>query len=280
GGRRAMLRFVLWNLLLMAGGLLLSELSRDVFGMPGRHGRHALFSVSFLVREAVMEILTIGLAVALRMSSLWQSADNQRQELLAEQRSTELDSLKSQLNPHFLFNTLNTIYALVDINPEDAKNAVHKLSGLLRYLLYEDVATVALSREIEFIKNYIELMRMRMSRHKMVLDIDIAGYESAPVPPLLLLPLVENAVKYGSSGRDSEPIRIAISISDGKLSCSTSNSFIPRSADERGSDRSSGIGLANLKRRLILLYGHAARLSIMTDGDIYTSNLLIPVNNE
>jgi len=152
--KRRIVRFVFWNLVILAAGVALCYLSSRVwFPSPGRGNRaatvepslrHMLKSASFMMRDGAMLILTIGLAVAMRLSVKWKDMEQQRQEMLAAQRSTELDNLKSQLNPHFLFNTLNTIYALVDVDPEDAKGAVHRLSGLLRYMLYENDGSVRL----------------------------------------------------------------------------------------------------------------------------------------
>ena len=110
-----------------------------------------------------MLTLTLALAVALRLSVKWKDLQQQRRELISNQRAVELDNLKSQLNPHFLFNTLNTIYVLIAVAPDKAQGAVHRLSGLLRYMLYEDTANVMLSQEADFIENYVSLMRLRLS---------------------------------------------------------------------------------------------------------------------
>lgn len=281
-GKRRILRFVFWNLVLIAAGMLLDYLSSSVW-FPSRRFHHSdestirqlLKWASFMMRDAVMIILTIGLAVALRLSMKWKDMEQQKQELLAAQRSTELDSLKSQLNPHFLFNTLNTIYALVDIDPEDAKRAVHRLSGLLRYMLYESEVMVKISEEIGFIEDYIELMRLRLSGRPIDVVIDIAGHENDQIPPLLLVSLIENAFKYGSTSESGEPIKVSMKVVDGKFCCSTVNSFssVPRKADSKA----SGIGLANLRRRLSLIYGSKASLRTSVDGNIFKTSLSLPL---
>ncbi len=281
-GKRRILRFVLWNALLIAAGLLIDYLSSNFLFTPRRLHRpdesslrQLLRWLSFLARDAAMIILTIGLAVALRLSMKWKDMEQQKRDLLAAQRSTELDNLKNQLNPHFLFNTLNTIYALVDIDPEDAKRAVHRLSGLLRYMLYESEMMVKLSEEIGFIEDYIELMRLRLSGRLIEVNIDIAGHENDTVPPLLLVPLIENAFKYGSTSEPGMPIKVSMAVKGDKFWCSTVNSF--SSQPDRADSRASGIGLANLRRRLSLIFGSKASLRTSVDGNIFKTQLILPL---
>lgn len=274
-------RFVLYNVLILIGGIVLCYISSRICYPPRAH-HHAislwqqvLKSTSFILRDGVMIVLSIGLAVALRLSAMWQDIEKKRQQSLAEQRATELDGLKSQLNPHFLFNTLNTIYALIDICPDDAKAAVHRLSGLLRYMLYEDVRSVRLAQEADFIEDYVSLMRLRMSGRAVDISIDIDGHGETTVPPLLFIPLVENAFKHGNSAPDNRPIAISLKVSDGKIVCTTSNSFVATPAGTRSKD--SGIGLTNLRRRLSLIYEGKASLRTKVEGNIYTGVLTIPL---
>lgn len=279
GTKYPILRLIIGNVVLLALALVVSYISME-YTMASRWAdkpHRGLKYASWLLNDGVMIILTIGLSMALRLSAKWQDLDHQRQELLAEQRSTELDSLKKQLNPHFLFNTLNTIYALVDINPEDAKSAVHRLSGLLRYMLYEDVDYVELRRETDFISNFISLMRMRMSRRPIEVDIDISGHENDLVPPLLLLPLIENAFKYGNTARPEVPVKVRIAICGSGLVCETENGFSP-ATDAESKHRASGIGLANLNRRLVLIYSGKATLTTTSVDNIYKAKLTIPLS--
>lgn len=284
---RSIVKFLLLNVLVVAVGLTISYLvTRYLY--PHKPNKpmadvsvwtQMLKTASFLLRDAVMLILTIGLAVALRLSAKWSDIDRQKQELLASQRSSELDSLKSQLNPHFLFNSLNTIYALVDISPDDAKKAVHRLSGLLRYMLYEDGHTVRLCQDADFIRNYVDLMRLRLSNRAVDVDIDLGSYADTIVPPLLFIPLIENAFKYGTQAPDKEPIYISLKIEGSAIVCTTRNSFA--AGDEEGdAPRSSGIGLANLRRRLQLLYGSSTLLTTRVDGNIFSARLVIPVASQ
>lgn len=278
--RRNVLRFVAINAALIIFGLLFSYvIARISFANSAPkhiHTHSTLKSFTFLLRDAGMIILTIGLAVALRLSAKWQDLDRQRQQILAEQKTMELVQLKSQLNPHFLFNTLNTIYALVDVCPEDAKKAVHHLSGLLRYMLYEDVAEVKLSQETDFIENYVSLMRMRLTGRDVKVEISLDGHGDAPVPPLLFIPLIENAFKYGTEDSSKIPVEIRIAVDRERVICTTSNSFTEHKESDR---KDSGIGLANLRRRLQLLYGTTAKFNTEVKGNIFRTCLTIPLHN-
>ncbi len=283
-GRRRILYFILLNLLIIVVGLVVSYFVSKFFATPGRPHRRPssewadmLKFTSFVFRDAVMLILTIGLAVALRLSAKWKDIEERNRSLADAQRATELAGLKSQLNPHFLFNTLNTIYALVDISPDDAKKAVHRLSALLRYMLYEDVRSVSLRREADFISDYVSLMRLRLADRPVEVDIDLDGYADTEIPPLLFIPLVENAFKYGTSAPDNTPVSVSLKVDAGSRTvvCRTVNSFVPRT--DTAERTSGGIGLANLRRRLQLIYGGKASLKISVRGDIYRACLQIPL---
>lgn len=286
-GNRRIINFLLWNLLIIAAGLLLSYLlsvwtapptpSPRRRHMPPEFGPRFFKQATFLVRDGVMLILTIGLAVALRLSTKWKDIERRHQEIVAEQRTIELTNLKSQLNPHFLFNTLNTIYALVDIEPDNAKKAVHRLSALLRYMLYEDVTAVPLRREVDFIEDYVSLMRLRISGRDINVEIDLAGNDDAEVPPLLFIPLIENAFKYGTSVEDDTPITISIKVIDNNIVCTTCNSFAHQPSHYDDEHKASGIGLANLRRRLLLIYGNKASLRTSANENIYKAKLLLPI---
>ena len=133
---------------------------------PHRRGHHGggLFIVSMMTRDYVMLILTIGLSVALKMGLRWTRIEKLNERIITERKDMELRNLKNQLNPHFLFNTLNNIYALTAFDTEKAQNAIHQLSKLLRYTLYESDGTqVTLDKELQFIRSYINLMALRLS---------------------------------------------------------------------------------------------------------------------
>lgn len=275
-------RFVLLNIVLVALSLTLNYMIGSILYDPPRPRHWESLTdwqrlakmTSWILRDAVMMVLAIGLAVAMRLSTRWADIQLQKQKLLATQRSTELENLKSQLNPHFLFNTLNSIYALIDIDSEDAKSAVHKLSGMLRYMLYEDEAEVPLAREADFIDNYVSLMRLRMStgNHPLEVDISVSGPE-ATVPPLLFIPLVENAFKYGITAPAGLPVCISLHADSDGIHCSTANGFASGDRVRKG----GGIGLANLRRRLVLIYGNSATLRTQVGKDMFRAELTLPL---
>lgn len=233
---------------------------------------------SFILRDGVMLVLVIALATAMRLSARWQDIQRQRSETIAAQKATELDNLKGQINPHFLFNTLNTIYALVDIDSEEAKDALHRLSDMLRYVLYENPPRTELAREAEFIANYSSLMQRRISAktHPVEVSLDICGHEEAQVAPMLFIPLIENAFKFGSRGPEGGVIKVSLVVDGDEAVCTTVNSFTHGS--EPASSH-SGIGLVNLRKRLTLIYGTRARLRTKVTSDVYTAELRIPLES-
>lgn len=280
-------KFLGYNILIIVVGLICCYFASKML-MPEhrtpRHIPHQEPSVwhefwkmsAFLLRDFVMMSLTVALAVALRLSAKWKDMQQQRQELLAAQRASELDSLKRQLNPHFLFNTLNTIYALTAIDSTKAQNAIHQLSALLRYVLYEDAGTVPLKRECQFVTDYISLMRLRVADREIDVKIDMGDYAEAQVPSLLFISLVENACKYGLTAPDKVPVTIEIKADGGRLHCITTNSVV-RGEEHDTDTKNSGIGLANLRRRLTLIYGSEASLCTSTDGNMFTAKLSVPL---
>lgn len=277
GPRRRIWLFIGFNLIIIVAALAclygvqywsMSENDTPRY-LRGNHTR--LRFLSFVLRDFAMIALTIGLSTALRLGERWSTLQQRHEQMLASQKSEELQNLKSQLNPHFLFNTLNTIYALIAISPEKAQQAVHELSALLRYVLYENPITVPLSREIGFLKNYIALMEMRLRGDAVRVHFD-AGPDPE-VAPLVFIVLVENAFKHGNTGSDAHPIEISVTAnSEGDIECVTRNHFI---AKENSDPDKGGIGVANLRRRLQLLYGDRASLSTSVDGDVYTAVLCI-----
>lgn len=228
---------------------------------------------SFFVRDAGMILLTIGLSVALKLGANWADMERKHQHMLSIQKDEELNNLKSQINPHFLFNTLNTIYALIAVSPAQAQEAVHQLSTLLRYVLYENPQKVAISQEINFIKSYISLMEMRLGEGIVKVQYPDADKMDAELPPLIFVTLIENAFKHGNTGRKDQPIEISITVDDqGDIVCRTSNHFLSKPSANNGA---GGIGIANLKRRLQLIYGDRARLETTVNGDVYNAMLTI-----
>lgn len=194
-------RFLLANALLVAGVMLLVHLFFR-FGIPPRPHHPPMErpwqdTMFFFLRNAMLYLLVVGVSVAIRMTGQWYRAENIRKDLERSRSEAELQNLKSQLNPHFLFNTLNNIYSLIQLDPDRAQQTVHDLSRLLRYVLYDSSRpTVPLKAEMDFLGNYIELMRIRLPRH-VRLDVSLPENPSHTlVAPLLFISLVENAFKH------------------------------------------------------------------------------------
>ena len=247
--------FILLNIGLIAVVSVLVPLFFRVFFVPAGGPpppRQLLDRVSFIARNTVIYAAIVGIAVAVRMTSEWYRNEARRKEIEKAGAEAELANLKSQVNPHFLFNTLNNIYSLIQIDPAQAQEAVHDLSGMLRYVLYESrTATVPLSKECGFINEYVKLMSARLSSG-VSLEVSLPdATSSTQVAPLLFIPLVENAFKHGVSGTEPSFIRITISEKPGAVECLVENSCFPKDDTDRSG---SGIGIANLKRRLEMLY--------------------------
>ncbi len=283
------LRFVAYNFLLIIIAMTLIYLiwrfKAYLGGRPPKinnphptEGFYIARWVGIMSRDLVMIILVIGLATAMRLGDKWLMLDRKQKDLISAQHEEELKSLKSQLNPHFLFNTLNSIYALIAISPEKAQEAVHELSRLLRFILYDSPTSVALKQEFDFITNYISLMRLRLNP-SIRLDVRLTNESNREirVAPLLFITLIENVFKHGIHTPEV-PLQIHITATDGRIECFTSNGRLP---DEKKlplnvSSGSGGIGMANLRRRLMLIYGSAAELKVSVTDTLYQVRLTIP----
>ncbi len=202
--------------------------------------------------------------------------ERKMEELTRQNMQVEMDYLKYQINPHFFMNTLNNIHALIDIDSESAKRTVIELSKMMRYVLYESGSeSISLRRDLQFVGNYIELMRIRYDND---IDVRFNYSEGMPIdssiPPLLLIVFVENAFKHGVVGGDEGSyIDINIDFSDGRLCCVVENSM-PKDLEGKST---SGIGLFNVRRRLELLFGDDFRLDTEQRVDSYYVRLEIPV---
>lgn len=189
----------------------------------------------------------------------------------------QLQYLKYQVNPHFLMNTLNNIHALVDIDPERAKTSIVELSKLMRYVLYEgNNKLTSLSREVQFLNNYVRLMSMRYSDNvRISLDVPEILPDSM-LPPLLLVIFVENAFKHGISYRNKSFVEISLKPQADRLLFSCRNSRQQKPQDE---NMKGGVGLSNVRRRLDLLFPGNYTLDIKEQEDTYTVCLDIPLTN-
>jgi len=222
---------------------------------------------------AIVFVLMLGMNLGVKL--YFRQRDDERRMADLERKNLEqqLEFLRYQINPHFLMNTLNNIHALVDIEPEQAKDTIVGLSKILRFVLYEGAKqTVPLDRELGFLGNYIELMGMRVAGQ---VDVTVelpAHTPEAQVPPLLFITFVENAFKHGVSYQQHSFIDIHAVVADGYLVFRCCNSKVPKASGKPG-----GVGLQNARRRLDLIYGTRYQLDISEDDSTYGVTLQIPL---
>lgn len=213
---------------------------------------------TYLVVNVVINALVTLAALGLRYFLRTYQLQSQYEENKRKMAEAELHWLKNQLNPHFLFNSLNNISSLTQIDPDLAQESIAQLSDLLRYALYEsNKPWVPLSGEIEFMSNYISLMRLRCSSTTQV-EVDILDASSVPslpdIPPLLFISFIENAFKHGVSNNQPSSIRIHLSCEGETILFRCSNTNLPKTTCDHSG---SGIGLENTRRRLELCYPDA-----------------------
>ena len=227
----------------------------------------------FFIRDLTSMAFVIAIACLVMMWSRYLRIEKSLQQAEEQKTKAELDNLKNQINPHFLLNTLNNIYALIAINQDKAQEAVHHLSRLLRHLLYENQDNfIAASKEVEFLKEYVNLMKLRLSPNcKVTFNSTIAEDERIKIAPLLLISLVENAFKHGVSPVKDSFITIDISQDPSAITCLIQNSCFPKGAEDKSG---SGIGLSQVQSRLDLLYkGKYSWEKGVVDGNVYRSLL-------
>jgi hypothetical protein len=212
---------------------------------------------------------------AIKLMFDYSSLQQKMAETAKEKAEAELNFLKSQINPHFLFNSLNAVYFLIDKNNAEARESLHKFSDMLRYQLYEvNGAKIPVEREISYLKDYVDLQKLRKDEHYTV------SFEYSPqvrgfsIEPLLLIPFVENAFKHVSSHTDKKNfVKLELTRNDGQFIFSTENS----KDGTRTTDAYSGIGLKNVKRRLELLYPGRHELTIRDENDVYKVDLKLKI---
>jgi hypothetical protein len=205
--------------------------------------------------------LVLGISTSMSTIQKWQKDKQEREELEKDKVTSELSFLKAQINPHFFFNTLNNIYALTVVDAEVAGKAIHQLSRMMRYLLYDTQSGhTMLSQEIAFVRDYISLMQLRLTDAVRV-NIDTpSNLKDLPLAPMIFLPFVENAFKHGVSATQQSHIDIVVWQKDNTLDLTVKNSIMKDNSVSL--DTNSGIGLVNTRRRLDLLYPGKYKLDI------------------
>ena len=247
---------------------------------PHGGGLEVWRGLMFRLRDFIMFGLIAALAAVIRMSQRWHEAELGRQKAELRRIEAELKNLHNQINPHFLLNTLNNIYALIAFDTEKAQQAVQDLSRLLRHLLYDNNQEfIPLNREIEFLRNYVALMKIRLSANvDLKFSVDVPPEDTISVAPLLFISLIENAFKHGVSTVKPSFIHIRIYVpGKGRLTCRIENSCFPK---KRNDISGSGIGLEQVQKRLDLSYPGKYEWSTGVDGTppVYTSTLTLQTN--
>lgn len=216
-------------------------------------------------------VLVVGSGVKIVYN--WYAAQERQKEIEFEKTTTELSFLKSQINPHFLFNTLNNIYTLSVLRPEQASDAILKLSDLMRYVFTDSSQTeVPVQEELNYLEKFVDLQKIRLTSN-VVVDFKVFGKPGdEKIPPLLLLPIIENAFKYGASTHEASLIQIHVHIKPEEVVLEARNPIFSGTNEHV---ISTGIGLQNVKRRLQLLYPHRHWLKVETVESVFAIDLHI-----
>lgn len=255
---KKMLQFIIINAAIIAFFLFLKEYIEDNFFQDmmkrrlentNRTGPPFKMAIYIQVLSYMAPLL---FSIALKTTIRWNKIEAERKEATNVKLKSELQHLHYQLQPHFFFNSLNNIYSLVDISPDEAKSSIHSLSKLMRYMLYEtNMDILPLSKEIDFMKKYIDLMKLRVS-DKTKVSYNFPTEETGiHIAPLLFISLIENAFKHGVSASKESHINISMTNENKTVLFTIENDNFPKKTDDKSG---SGIGLQNLTKRLELLY--------------------------
>ena len=231
----------------------------------------------FIGEHEIMAIVVLILMFAanLGIKNYIRSRDDRKRLVELEKQNLEqqLEYLRYQINPHFFMNTLNNIHALVDFDPAKAQETIVELSKMMRFVLYEgNKQSVPLSRELDFIRHYVTLMQLRYTdKVKITLDLP-QETPDRQIPPLILVTFIENAFKHGVSYQHESFIEVRVAVENETMHFTCRNSKADHPNEEKG-----GVGLANVRKRLDLLYAENYRLSIKDRPDAYHVELSIPL---
>ena len=259
------------------GYLMEMDMKKGIF--PHHHGPHSapppIFS--FIFADLISFFIPIAFSVATRSTEHWLKTESEKKEVENKNLQSELIHLRYQLQPHFFFNALNNIYSLVEHSPEKAQEAIHNLSKLMRYLLYDTGKDkIELSKEIDFLKKFIQLMELRHT-NKTIARFTFPDVQNTKhyIAPLLFIPMIENAYKHGISATQQSDISFEMKIVDDEVFFISRNSNFPKSHSDKSG---SGIGLNNLRKRLELIYPKKYELKSGVMDNSYFIELKINLN--
>jgi sensor histidine kinase YesM len=228
-----------------------------------------------LIIEAVNTYLIVALYTMFYFLRAWYEQQRTTQQLQKDKAEAQLELLKSQVQPHFIFNTLNNIYSYAQQNNQQTSELIYRLSALLSYMLYDSrQTTIALGKELEYIYNYIELEKIRYGKR---LDVSLNVFDPVDhfkIAPLLLLPLIENSFKHGVANNIRDGwIRMDIGLNDDWLSVKIENSYDDRKGETP--EARNGIGLENVRKRLEILYQGKYEFKCIKENDSFLTILKI-----
>ena len=258
---------------LLETSLNLPALMTKAFLVAMGRPRFQPFGMRFDSMGLLTTMFVLGISTSITVVQKWQKDVQIRQSMEQQRVSSELSVLKAQINPHFFFNTLNNIYALTLLDGEQARIAIHRLSRMMRYVLYDTAGGLTLlSQEIAFVQDYITLMQLRLDERVTVTFERPDPVHDVPVAPMLLLPFLENAFKHGVAATQASHIYVALrQPAPNVLELEVRNTLLLLpSTDLVGSN---GIGLANTRRRLDLLY--PGQFSLLVDDHTPTNEFLV-----
>lgn len=251
-------------------------------GLPVPHMKRVSSFVDYMLFPEIMRktvfaaLLMLFMSGFIKIAQEWFKSEQQREALKVEKLNAELKFLKSQINPHFLFNCLNTIYSLAHKHSAQTENAIVKLSTIMRYMIYEsNEDKVQLQQELQYLEDYIDIQRLRMPED-IVVDYAVQGNPAGlKIEPMLLVPFVENAFKHGISYAEPSFIAIAVAIEKSQVRLVVENSLFRQRVAEKG-----GIGLQNVRKRLDLLYTEDHELEITEAENQFIVDLKIVLKND
>ena len=242
------------------------------------HQRHFFYSTFFVVETVIITLFITFFIAMVRFAADWFALAAKQKELQNQQLMAELNFLKAQINPHFLFNTLNNLYYLAYTQSANTTEVIAKLSQMMRYMIYDsNYQQVPLTKEIEYMQNYISLERLRLN-NQIPIQFDIEGAtEGMLIAPLIFITFLENAFKHGVSNNNAGAwVKIRIQLNGKECIYQVENSKIPTSKPE--AEEKSGIGLQNVKRRLDLSYPDKYKLVMEDKADRYFVQLNITLS--
>lgn len=221
-------------------------------------------------------LLIVVSGLTLAYITRWRKREEQVADMDKQRIESELAYLKQQINPHFLFNALNSIYSLVLPHSEQASDVVLKLSSILRYMLYEtNHNRVALEKELEIMSDYIELQKLKCTPVTEITYRFEGDFNNCYIEPLMMIPLIENAFKYGVNNSTPSFIDILVEVKDHVLTFSIRNKIVV----SKVSKEHSGIGIKNISRRLDIIYGTKVKYDFFAENDIFYVYLSVPLSS-